>query len=108
MIDAANVTPQSGPVTKRAPIRRQRVVYRLPGYLLAVMAIEAQSRRRLGNARSMARCAGNRSVSPGKGKSGGKMIEWRADRLSTDRGNKKHRGDCDDHRHRNEPRKSSQ
>lgn len=45
MLDTPNITPQGGLVTKRAPIRRQRVFYRLPGNRLAVMAIEAQSRR---------------------------------------------------------------
>ena len=45
MLDTPNITPQGGLVTKHAPVRRQRVVYRLPGNRLAVMAIEAQSRR---------------------------------------------------------------
>jgi hypothetical protein len=45
MVDEANITPHGGLMTKHAPIRRQRVVYRLPGCRLTVMAIKAKSLR---------------------------------------------------------------
>lgn len=75
MIDAANITPYCGQMTRLARGRRLLMVLRLPSRHRTVVATEALSRRCLESAGDVTGRAIDRDVAPSEGKPGRKVIE---------------------------------